>query len=543
MGNVRERMSEVKTAVMVETVETMASCNRSEAGRPGHIKLLLGTWEDYERYVIFVGIIYYVPHLCPARFCLSSIDAFPPPQKRSASAAFLEYSVHYWLSRQIKLKATDRVTPLMQRSNQGDLAKVKHPGKRIGFLTEEQQVIVRPTCTLTTTQVEKEGVDVNARSEDGSTALIFAAMKGHTEVAKFLLLKGGPMDYTDSNGFSALTYAIREGHKETYDLLLEAGANPNTTTGNALMTAVFSVNNRQMLPLHIRQHTKPGRATLYYIEAEARDTSLAIQVLLRYGATPDLPCNTVLYAPWAISDGKISTPLMVASSRGHEEVVKAFVRKGCDLDWKDGNGRTALMMAAAFGYASVVDLLLYYGAGATAKDSNGKTAADLAREHGKNDIAAKISRSVKGNAAGNPFIAILKAQFFGTKQQENMDQLALPLIGLCGVSSMTFAASKGPYTRAYSSSSSSPSSSSASSKSTGTMPCLSTARPLPVFGIMPRPSPYSMPSALGLYHHERHHQPGLTSVMSQSATRRINRFGNIAELGKLSRLIVRRVLK
>ena len=56
------------------------------------------------------------------------------------------------------------------------------------------------------------------------------------------------------------------------------------------------------------------------------------------------------------------TPLMLASSRGHTEVVSVLLAHGADVSSKDTNGSTALIKASGENHTEVVKLLLAHGA-------------------------------------------------------------------------------------------------------------------------------------------------------------------------------------
>lgn len=58
----------------------------------------------------------------------------------------------------------------------------------------------------------------------GTTALMWAAMKGHKEVVARLLAAGAAVDHVNSNGWSAMALAACEGHKDVVDILVAAGA-------------------------------------------------------------------------------------------------------------------------------------------------------------------------------------------------------------------------------------------------------------------------------------------------------------------------------
>ncbi len=81
-----------------------------------------------------------------------------------------------------------------------------------------------------------KGVDVNARTTYGATALAFASDKGQVEVVKVLLRHNANVNTRDSfYNATPLTWALDRGHAEIVRALLEAGA---TGADAALLNAV-----------------------------------------------------------------------------------------------------------------------------------------------------------------------------------------------------------------------------------------------------------------------------------------------------------------
>ncbi len=73
-----------------------------------------------------------------------------------------------------------------------------------------------------------EGVDVNAKDQNGLNPLHLAANGGHTEVATLLIAKGADVHAKDRyNGRTSLHWAVRFGHTEMATLLLAKGADVN----------------------------------------------------------------------------------------------------------------------------------------------------------------------------------------------------------------------------------------------------------------------------------------------------------------------------
>jgi ankyrin repeat protein len=82
--------------------------------------------------------------------------------------------------------------------------------------------------------------DVNARSDDGSTALAWSAMRSNLQIAQGLLKAGANPNLASVTGITPLALAILNGSDPLVRLLLEHGANPNLARDSgesSLMTA------------------------------------------------------------------------------------------------------------------------------------------------------------------------------------------------------------------------------------------------------------------------------------------------------------------
>jgi ankyrin repeat protein len=73
---------------------------------------------------------------------------------------------------------------------------------------------------------------------------------------------------------------------------------------------------------------------------------------------------------------------MIAAEEDRQEIVKALIDRGADLNATDHDGQTALMRACL--NTSIV--LLNAGANPNLKDSEGETALSLARKNEDDDL-------------------------------------------------------------------------------------------------------------------------------------------------------------
>ena len=78
-----------------------------------------------------------------------------------------------------------------------------------------------------------DGVDVNAKDEDGWTPLHLAASDGHKEVVELFIDKGVDVNAKDEDSWTPLHSAVQSlGHREVTELLIAAGADVNAKSEN-----------------------------------------------------------------------------------------------------------------------------------------------------------------------------------------------------------------------------------------------------------------------------------------------------------------------
>jgi ankyrin repeat protein len=91
------------------------------------------------------------------------------------------------------------------------------------------------------------GCDPNAKDRYGQTAVMLAALLGHTEVVRLLAEAGADLDVTAKYGLSALMLAVVNHHRDVVDVLTRAGADRalrGTDAGFAGKTALDLAEER-----------------------------------------------------------------------------------------------------------------------------------------------------------------------------------------------------------------------------------------------------------------------------------------------------------
>jgi len=89
-----------------------------------------------------------------------------------------------------------------------------------------------------------QGAKVNAKDEDGGTALMKSAGFGHTAIVEVLLTKGADVNAKDKDGYTALmSAAAQSGDAASVEVLLTKGADVNTKNQHGF-TALMKATER-----------------------------------------------------------------------------------------------------------------------------------------------------------------------------------------------------------------------------------------------------------------------------------------------------------
>jgi len=104
-----------------------------------------------------------------------------------------------------------------------------------------------------------------------------------------------------------------------------------------------------------------------------------VRVLLEYEADPNIQDKYNGY-----------TSLIMASRKGHTDIVRVLTEHKADLNIQNYGGNTALLFACAIGHTDIVRLLVDYNADPKIRNKDGKTAFDVAKFSMKLSIENQI---------------------------------------------------------------------------------------------------------------------------------------------------------
>lgn len=231
--------------------------------------------------------------------------------------------------------------------------------------------------------VVKELVPQECRLQNwlGRTALMFAARNGHTEVAKMLMDNEKQM--LDGNGWTALMYAASNGYLEIASLMLECEkcAQDNDHWSALMFAAYYGYADMVKLLLDHERGLKDSKGRTALMHAAERGHVEATKLLAGYEAREQ---TNIGY-----------TALMLAAYANCRETAEVLVHYEGGM--QTTSGWTALMEAALYGYSEIIAILLKREGGMYRTD--GCTALICAAYEGKEE-AVKLLFSCEKDSSG-----------------------------------------------------------------------------------------------------------------------------------------------
>ena len=232
-----------------------------------------------------------------------------------------------------------------------------------------------------------DGADPNARSEDGTSALHWAAYHDDLELARALVAAGATADVVNEYGSTPLSEAAAIGNPRTIALLLDAGADVDRANadGQTPLMIVARTSKVEAAQLLIDAGADVNRAERWrgqtpLMWAAAQGQPAMIRLLLESGAEPDVR-STANEWPRQVSGeprrmyrptGGLS-PLLFAAREGCTECVAALLGGGASPDFANPDNVTPLFIAIDNGHMDAAKVLIDAGANVNKWDWWGRT--------------------------------------------------------------------------------------------------------------------------------------------------------------------------
>jgi len=227
---------------------------------------------------------------------------------------------------------------------------------------------------LVLTLLQRGRADANALGRNSCTPLHLAAEMDNENICKILIENSGNTKKVDDDGMTPLGHAMERGAKKSAALLLQTAHEQGTVEdflydvdidGNSLLHLAVNSGVLAVVELcieygvRIRQPRRLDKVTAFHMACE-----LGSMPIVEYLVSKDPAiCRITLI------DFRGKTPLHLASSKNHANVVEFLLEKGAAVDPKSDERRTPLFMAADQGAVDVVKLLMERGADVTIRDT------------------------------------------------------------------------------------------------------------------------------------------------------------------------------
>ena len=301
-------------------------------------------------------------------------------------------------------------------------------------------------------QLLKSGTDVNARLNDGSTALHTAVLNDQSDVVAALLDAGADPVVLNRNGVSPLSLAVQNGNADIVAKLLKAGADPNAllASGETILMTAASTGKPDVVALLLAagalvdQRDPEFKQTALMVAVREGQTAVVDQ-LIRHGAEVDAATRvgpTPAYYPPCKGTGCGSegaginrsgvpdrgerhdakggmTPLLYAARDGRVDAARLLLDNGADIEQAEANEISPLLMALLNGELEVASVLLDYGANINVDDFYGRTPLFAAIDYRNLDMNSKREADPKTNTVDRPTLMPMIERLIATGADVN----------------------------------------------------------------------------------------------------------------------------
>jgi len=260
--------------------------------------------------------------------------------------------------------------------------------------------------------LERVGVHVDSRDEDGRTALYWASELSHDKIVQMLLDRGADVNAQGGYYGSALQAASAEGHDKIVQMLLDRDADVNAQGGrygDALLAASMKGHEKivqMLLDRGADVNAQGGRYGNALLAASMKGREKIVQMLLDRGADVN-----------AVS-GYYGSALQAASAKDHEKIVQMLLDRGADVNAQGGYYGSALQAASAEGHETIVQTLLDGDANVEAQGRHYGNALQAASTNGHEEVVQMLlDRGADVNVQGGRYGDALQAASEGDHEK------------------------------------------------------------------------------------------------------------------------------
>ena len=229
----------------------------------------------------------------------------------------------------------------------------------------------------------KHKANVNARTDSGDTPLKLATINKHDNVVHALLSDSQCLvDAKGQDGYTALQYSCRYGHVYVVRTLVKHKANVNARTDSGDTPLILAAKHKHDNVMHTLLSDSQC-----LVDAKGQDGYTALHYSCRYGHVDIVRTLVKHKANGNARTDSGDTPLILAAKHKHDNVVHALLSDSqCLMDAKGQDGYTALHYACRYGHVDIVKILVKHKANVKARTEHGDTPLHLAALYGKIEV-------------------------------------------------------------------------------------------------------------------------------------------------------------
>lgn len=252
----------------------------------------------------------------------------------------------------------------------------------------------------------KFGADVNIADSNGCTALMLAAhWANDPDLITLLINNGANINAIDNQGHTALMYASKYNwNSDIFKTLIDYGANINVkdNTGNTALIYAAEYNGEREIARRLIELgadiSIPCEGKAYYVINSLHKIVTGINTNFFSGnwwksaTVEDVKAEISKGAEINAEDECFESVLDYAVAyNSNPDVIKMVVSRCTDINYKNEFKRTALMWAAAYNdNPLIIKTLIELGADINAKDERGESAFTYALKSNSNPEVLKI---------------------------------------------------------------------------------------------------------------------------------------------------------